>query len=132
MAYFRAAIGGGGGNGFPYTVQGTLPDFTANNQEQTVSTGLSSVKYFYVEGFGNNGANYGMAWLDKDRTWAKQVASYSTASSTQATNSGTSSTGVITGNTAHLKISGISGGNVTVKCGNGTATQYKNCKWYAG
>ena len=132
MAFYRAKRASGGGGGFPYTKSGTLSDFTANNQEKTVNTGLSSVKYFYVEGFGNNGANYGTAWLDTDRAWAKQVATNSTSSGTAAINSGTSSTGVITNNSAHLKVSGISGGNVTVKCGNGTATQYKNCKWYAG
>lgn len=116
--------------GFPYKKSGTLEDFTSNNQEQSVNTGLTEIKYFYVEGTSNSNANLGSAWLDTDRPFAKQVATYSTTGATQAVNSGSGTT--ITTNSAALKISGISGGTVTIKSGNATSYQYKNVKWYAG
>lgn len=132
MAFYRAAIGGGGGGtGFPYTKSGTIPDFTTANQEQSVDTGLASVKYIYVEGISNSNM-LGCAFVDLDRTFAKQIASYSSTSATNAANSGTSASGVITGNTAQLKVSAINGGTITIKDGNGANFIYKNVKWYAG
>ena len=130
MAFYRAKRASGGGGGFPYTKSGTLPDFTANNQEQSVDTGLSSVKYIYVEGSTSN--MLGCAFVDLDRPHAKQIATYSSTSATSAVNSGTNTTGVITANSAPLKVSAINGGTITVKCGNNAAYQYKNVKWYAG
>ena len=131
MAYYRANIGGGGG-GFPYTKSGTLPDFTANNQEQTVDTGLSEVKYFYVEGTYINTATLARVWVDKDKAFSKQVSTYGTASGINVAQSGNDANGVITGNSVYLKVSAFSGGTVTVKTGNTSSYWHKNVKWYAG
>ena len=126
--------GGGGGSNFPYAfkVSGTLPDFTTANQEQSANTGLSEIKYIYVKGISPNGNVKGQAWFDVNRSAAKQVATYSTSSSTNAINSGTNATGIITANGAQIKISGISGGTITIKDGNSTNYAYKNVEWYAG
>ena len=126
--------GGGGGGNFPYafTVSGTLPDFTAANQEQSVNTGLSEIKYIYVKGITPNGTIRGQAWFDVNRSAAKQVAAYSSSSSTVAVNSGTNATGIITANGAQLKVSGISGGTITIKDGNNATYVYKDIEWYAG
>lgn len=120
--------------GFPYKKSGTLSDFTAANQEQSVNTGLTSINYVYVEGWANNGAVLQSAWLDKDKSGAKQIAVYTTVTGTSATalSSGTNSDGLLTGNSAAIKVSGISGGTLTIKTGNAATYISKNVKWYAG
>lgn len=130
MAYFRASIGsgGGGGGGFPYTKSGTLSDFTSANQTQSVNTGLSEVKYVYVEG--SNGTVLAFAQLDMDRTKMKQVAIYGTGSTINTAHSGNAADGMITANSAFVKVSNISGGTITFKGGN--SYLYQNVKWYAG
>ena len=126
------------GSNFPYAfkVSGTLPNFTAVNQEQTINTGLSEIKYFYIEG---NPVNYASnvtccTWIDMDETFAKQVATLNTGSTAGSTaiNSGTNVDGVITATGTQIKISNISGGTVTVKTGNNAAYLHINVKWYAG
>lgn len=120
--------------GFPYTKSGTLADFTSVNQEQSVDTGLSSIKYVYVEGWAYSGTILQSAWLDKDKSVAKQVAIYSNTGGTPATGitSGSDADGLITGNTGQIKVSGISGGTITIKTGNSNNYLSKNVKWYAG
>ena len=126
--------GGGGGRNFPYAFKagGTLPDFTAVNQEQSVNTGLSEIKYIYVKGITPNGNIRGQAWFDANRSAAKQVAAYTSTGGTTAVNSGTNAAGIITANGAQIKISGISGGTITIKDGNNATYVYKNVEWYAG
>lgn len=116
--------------GFPYKKSGTIPDFTSANQEQTVDTGLSEVKYVYVEG--SNGNTLAFAQLDMDRPRTKQIAYYGAVSATNVIQSGNDASGLITGNTAYLKISAISGGQITFKGGNAANYYYQNVKWYAG
>ena len=120
--------------GFPYTKSGTLADFTTANQEQSVDTGLSSVKYVYLEALANNGAIMQIAQLDTDRTAAKQIALFTNTSATTSTciTSGTNAAGVITANGGQIKVSAISGGTITVKTGNAAAYFSKSVKWYAG
>ena len=118
--------------GFPYTKSGTIPDFTSINQEQSVDTGLTSVKYIYVEGTTPNGATLANVWVDTDKAFSKQVSVYGTSSAINCTHSASDATGVITANNRYMKVSAISGGTITVKSGNETSYQYKNVKWYAG
>lgn len=134
MAFYRAAIGGGGGTGFPYTKSGTLPDFTSINQEQSVDTGLASVKYIYVEGTPSNYPNMtSIAQFDIDRPVKQLICNINTANANiNGISSANNATGVIPGNYAYIKVSAISGGVITIKGGNSNAYLYKNVKWYAG
>ena len=116
--------------GFPYKKSGTLADFTTANQEQSVDTGLSEVKYVYVEG--SNSSILAFAQLDMDRPRTKQIAYYGVVTATNATQSGSDANGLITANNAYLKISNISGGIITFKGGNAANYLYQNVKWYAG
>ena len=52
MAYFRAAIGGGGGSDGAY---GTCNDVTGNAQPVTINTGLTEIKRFFLKCYGNSG-----------------------------------------------------------------------------
>lgn len=119
-------------SGFPYTKSGTLSDFSSANQEKIVNTGLTSVTYFYIEGYANNGAVFQASWLDTTRSFAKQIAVYTGGTGGTVLASGTDPAGVITGTSAGLKVSGISGGVITVKTGNSSTYLSKNVKWYAG
>lgn len=121
-------------SGFPYTKSGTLADFTSANQEQSIDTGLSSITYFWVQGYPVNyqTTNISTTWLDTTRSFSKQIATNSTSSATSVVNSGTNASGVITGTGIQLKISAISGGTVTIKTGNSNAYIHKNVTWYAG
>ena len=123
-------------SGFPYTKSGTLSDFTTVNQEQTINTGLSEVKYVMLEATAYNGTFFDQTVLDMDRSWCKQIAVYTNASgATSGVNSsGNSADGLISGSTVSgtLKITGISGGTITVKGANGANYLQKNVKWYAG
>lgn len=120
-----------------YTKKGTLPDFTAINTEQTIDTGLSSITYFYIEAkvVGANLTNIRhRTWLDTTQTANKQIGTQNniTNTTTSAANSGTDANGVITGNSIYIKVSGISGGVVTIKTGNNVSYLHKDIVWYAG
>ena len=138
MALYRCGNGNSGSNfPFAFKTSGTLADFTAINTEQTIDTGLSSVKYFYIEAkvAGANLSNVRYkAWLDTTQAANKQVAVQEniTSATTSGTNSGTDADGVITGNSVYIKVSGISGGTVTIKTGNNVSYLHKDIVWYAG
>ena len=87
-----------------------------------------------LEATAYNGTFYDQTILNMDRSSMKQIATYTNAAgSTSGTMaSGSSSDGLISGNGAPLKISAISGGNITVKGAQAANYLQKNVKWWAG
>ena len=137
MGLYRCINNAGSSSNLPFafTKSGTLPDFTAANQEQSVDTGLSEIKYAYVEGVPTGYSTMlARAFLDTTKSSNKQIATNAQATNGTGTavSSGTNATGVITAAGVQIKISAISGGTITVKTGNAANYKHINVKWYAG
>lgn len=118
MAFYRAAIGGGGSSNITH---GTAPDHSENtNYEFTVDTGLSSISEFVMVG-----------WALSNHNMRKYCYYNSSIPGVYDSVTADSQVGLSIGaNAAGLTIVSINGGVVTIKTGQ-TYRRLYDATWFA-
>ena len=126
MAYFRAAIGGGGNNG----AYGTTTDVQGANQTVTINTGLSQIKRFYIFYTGNTGGGVrATAQYNDDISQTNYQGFYWNGNTTG--NFADKAIGTASGIAYVASIASISGGTVTLKTSTNANAAIKSAWWMA-